>query len=475
VKSIGLNITFLALERGFDVLTVYTCPGGGGCKELKRYSDHDLQKLAFDKKNLYFFDSNVQCPTIIVNSNEVRLKFTSDGPLPKNPDVPASVLYKGFSAVYWTFKQEQSEAIGCFLQNASLTESQGSIFAVDDAQMLTTGVLGQSWLKYHQIDMPQISKYGMTKYKEEYQKRCLTKRTGSGACDTFGRQQSRWWKISPKGRKGQGIALAIREVVLEDSLDTLTIYSRMNDTVSKVSTISGLSPFRNHDVLRCSKCATACATQTGASGTITEKASAEKKDVYCTWILDAATQPLGYKYLVISFSQFTLKSNFVTIETCMDKACISASDKFQVVSADTLAAAPYISRTGMARVLFSSQKVARSENFKLEWKGICKQPFQRFRKGTGTLDDGWGVAKGGYPPGFKCSYVISPEAAAGEQVQDVTAIFSYVDLVGNDQINVEACNETTCEFKTLIRTLRRQQRFNGTNFTASTGENDFFF
>ena len=45
VKSISFNITFLAIERGFDFITVFSCPGGL-CTEVARYSDHDATILS---------------------------------------------------------------------------------------------------------------------------------------------------------------------------------------------------------------------------------------------------------------------------------------------------------------------------------------------------------------------------------------------------------------------------------------------
>ena len=48
VKSITFNITFLAIERGFDFISVFSCPGGV-CTEVARFSDHDSTIIT--KKN----------------------------------------------------------------------------------------------------------------------------------------------------------------------------------------------------------------------------------------------------------------------------------------------------------------------------------------------------------------------------------------------------------------------------------------
>jgi hypothetical protein len=447
------------------MLTVYSCPGGAQCKELKRYSDHALQKLALGGKLLYYFDSTVKCNTIFANTNEIRLRFTSDGPAVKNNDIPSSVMYKGFSAVYVSSPVEQKEQTGCPLQNITLTINQGSIFAVDTTQIestsVTSGQADTQWLQHHQIGMTDTSRYGTTTFKQEYVKRCQARR--GGACYLFERQESRWWIISPKTQAAQTtqtFALAFRDLILEDSLDVLTVYARVNGVVSKVNTFSGLSPVRNHEVMKCSKCNTDCKTLAGRTGSVSERAAQKTTDVACTWIITAI--PTRHKYLVISASSFNLKSsNRISIESCMEGTCLSVSDKFDVFGYEgyKLTDSSFTSRTGIVKISFNPSYLEKDEGFKLDWRGMCKDPPEYFKKNEDALDDGWTDE---YPELISCSWIISPEDAA-----NVTINFAEVAMVGpRDKISVEACYESRCQNKDLLGSL--QQYTTGT-FTSGTG------
>jgi hypothetical protein len=451
-------------ERGFDILTVFSCPGGTKCKELKRYSDHSLQKLTLNDKTLYYFGSTVRCNAIFANTDELRLRFTSDGPSVKNNDIPSSVLFKGFSAVYISSPSVQTEQAGCPIQNVTLTTAQGSIFAADETQIESTAVTGQSdvqWLQHHQVDMRDVSRYGTTTFKQEYVKRCQSRR--GGTCHSFERQESRWWIISPRTaapQTSQTFAVAFRDLILEDSLDVLTVYARVNGNVNKVNTYSGLSPMRNHEVMKCSKCKTDCRLLSGSSGSVSELATQKTTDVSCTWVITVV--PMQYKYVAISASSFSLKpQNRIGIETCMDAMCLSVSSKSEVYGYEgfKLMESSYTSHTGIVRLSFSPSWLERNEGFKLDWKGMCKDPPKHYKKNEDFIEDGW---SGDYPEFISCSWIISPENA-----MNVTVNFTSVALPGlRDRILIEACTTERCQDKILLGNL---QQHKGGTFTSQTG------
>jgi hypothetical protein len=100
-RSIGLNMTFLAVERCFDIVSIFSCPDGK-CQKLKDYSDYDLQRKKKLSKTLKYFGNNVECNSLHVNTNELRIRFTSDASLVEQSEISAAPKYKGFSAVYWS-------------------------------------------------------------------------------------------------------------------------------------------------------------------------------------------------------------------------------------------------------------------------------------------------------------------------------------------------------------------------------------
>jgi hypothetical protein len=372
-------------------------------------------------------------------------------------------MYKGFNAVYFSSPTEQAEQTGCPVQNLTLTTAQGSIFAVDTTQIESTSVTGQSdtqWLQHHQIGMSNISRYGTTAFKQEYAKRCQARR--GGACHTFERQESRWWIISPRqqAQTTQTFALTFRDLILEDGLDVLTVYARVNGAVSKVNTFSGLSPIRNHEVKKCSKCKTDCKTLSGSAGSVSERAAQKTTDVACAWIITAV--PTRYKYVAISASSFALKQqNRISIETCMDATCVSVSDKFDVLGYEgyKLTENSYTSRTGIVKLSFSTSYLEKDEGFKVDWKGMCKDPPEHFKKNEDFFEDGW---TNEYPELISCSWIISPEDA-----MNVTVNFTNVALPGlKDKITIQSCADIRCQSKNLLGSL---EQYTVGAFASETG------
>ena len=168
------------VERGFDIVTIWSCPAGK-CSELKRFSDYDLQKMTFyEGKTFDYYDNNVRCGSLVVNTNELRISFTSDGPLveDKNPK------YKGFSAIYWSSPDEAAEERpGCAGHNITLSNAAGSIYAADSLQLYPDGM------------DKAVSRYGRPDFEAEFRNRkCGT--DGSHDCTEIARGESRWWILS---------------------------------------------------------------------------------------------------------------------------------------------------------------------------------------------------------------------------------------------------------------------------------------
>jgi hypothetical protein len=138
VRSIKLVMTFLAVERGFDYVTISSCPGGK-CTEVYKYSDWKRSTCcswfkalpnANQINTVTYFTNQVDCNEIVVNTNQLEVRFISDGPNPKDTDTKTSKLvYEGFSASYLASAQAvTSESIGCAAANKTLTGLEGSVY-----------------------------------------------------------------------------------------------------------------------------------------------------------------------------------------------------------------------------------------------------------------------------------------------------------------------------------------------------------
>ncbi len=272
------------MERGFDIVTIFSCPQGGDCKEVKKYSDYHLQTEAVDENNkVYYFWHEVKCGSLTVNSEELRIRITSDGPLSQDsPDQlradGATLKYKGFSAVYWSSKSTANEELlGCANLNATLQGTSGIVYAVYIQQLAPDGISN--------LGFDDLAPYGTPSFRQEFLRRdCMSAQ--EKACSILSRGESRWWVISPpKDHQDSRIVVAFRDIILDDNLDVLKVFSRKNNVMTEEARITGLNPFRCHYAMKCTQCSTPCRKFSGASGSISEWAGEEGTERDCTWVI----------------------------------------------------------------------------------------------------------------------------------------------------------------------------------------------
>jgi hypothetical protein len=426
--SISLNITFLSVERGFDFVTIFACPDGV-CRELKKYSDYDLRTEMFPRTDefspqvtLKYFGDSVQCGSIVVNTNELRIQFTSDGESIEDPieGAPSALKYTGFTAAYWSSPHAAAEEqIGCPERNYTFREAQGSVFAVDKQQVLPHGLSSSSEF----ISQPFRSQF--------WDRFCHDQGYSDPLwCTVVARGQSPWWIIAPpKPAPGtvHKIVLAFRDVFLEDSMDILHVYTSTNNVTKKETTVSGMNPFRGHMAIKCTGCSIGCSRYTGATGVLEETAQElydQKRN--CVWIIDAASA--GYAYVHVSFDHsFDTGAGHTIVEACHDTMCHSKSSIVDFPCDYTGAALPsmIVSPTGIIKLSFASD--GGSAGFRATWAGAC--PYNAYTSPSGTLTDGWG---GSYPAWTQCDYKIFPVGATS-----VTVNFTYVEFLSDwDQVDV---------------------------------------
>ncbi len=374
----SLNVTFLGVEPGFDTVTIFSCPNGQ-CREITEYSDYDTGVEYFAEKDEYgfYYGNNVSCNTVTVNTNELRIRFTSDGPLPNVKGV-----YKGFSAVYLSMPLPvQAEVIGCLRANKTLTEVEGSIFAMtSDNNVLPISSTPTFW-------------------EESQRRKCGDE--GDEQCHIFARRESQWWTISPLKGNGahfpKNIFIAFREMILEDSLDVVNIYTRTNNVTKKETSISGYSPYRAHSAVKCTGCINSCSVLVGASGSISEWSEQDGDGkASCTWVIDVRS--LGFKGLSLSF-QMPLQTSGLRVSSCFDRLCEDA-DKESSLSG--------YYQSPIIKISYDTDSKA---GFNVSWQGLCN--LHPETDSTGSL-----IQMGSWPKAFSCIYTIAPRSA-----QDVTIEF----------------------------------------------------
>jgi hypothetical protein len=285
VRSITFNMTFLAIEKGFDFVIVSSCPDGK-CSEIYRYSDRKVvmccswfdylpRKTDETYKKIEYFSDEVDCNRISINTNEIRVRFVTDGPTPRDIDPSnKNLVYQGFSAAYEAYETLIQESIGCPAFNKTLTDTQGSVASIADwiipwqasgeydywentytgmnnymfqgnppPRNPTADVLYKEFMTYNGRDcVPRyeyIHEYGWTD-DQTFQQDCG---------DVFGRGQTKWWRIKPEipadeVTEATKIELIFHGLVLEDGLDELTLYTCKGGKCEELRSISGAYPFR---------------------------------------------------------------------------------------------------------------------------------------------------------------------------------------------------------------------------------------
>jgi hypothetical protein len=255
-------MTFLAVERGFDFVTIYSCPDGT-CKEVQKYSDFKRSRCCdwfawfwYNVEQVEGFTDEVECRLLVLNTNEIRVRFTSDGPAPRDGDIATSKLvYKGFSAAYVASSLPvQAETIGCEGDSVEhMTGLEGTIIA-------TIAWYGP-WLASDKNDAkkegyPPPHYFDQTdplekevKYHGCDQSQSPWWQPSSPPCYYFRRGDVKWWHIVPDktldiAKSPMGIKLMFHSVALEDGLDELSIFTCNDGECTEVQTISGSYPFK---------------------------------------------------------------------------------------------------------------------------------------------------------------------------------------------------------------------------------------
>jgi hypothetical protein len=265
---------------GFDFVVVYSCPDGR-CSEVYRYSDRKIVMCCswfdylkyeedIDYKHIEYFSNEVDCNHVALNTNEVRVRFISDGPVPRDIDpVNKNLVYQGFSASYASSSAPLQESIGCAPSNRTLSEVQGSILSVTDWIIPWSAASYMDWsedginsnylkqgspfpyntdndVMYYELQNGRNCPWRYI-YQQDYGYEDDTYEHECG--DTFGRGQTKWWNIKPRVTAAEAdeprkIELIFHELVLEDSLDVLTIYTCKSGRCQELRKISGAYPFR---------------------------------------------------------------------------------------------------------------------------------------------------------------------------------------------------------------------------------------
>ncbi len=349
--SISLNITFLAVERGFDAVTVFACPNGK-CKEIQWYSDYELELQHYDEWNgdpIPFYSKNVKCNSLTVNTDELRIRFTSDGQLAGFKDT--NPIYKGFSSAYWSSPSNvDEEHVGCPNVNTTLSGTEGSVFAFDD-----------------DCDINVVRNVFPDFWAESETRGCA--HNSGEACSVFGRGQSKWWIISPPKQPGDKIFIAFREVILDDNLDVLSIYTRTNNVTTKETSLTGASPFSYHKAEKCTGCMSSCGLYVGAAGNILEWSNQTRNGrSTCVWIIDAAS--LGFLYLYLDFEVEMLRgTDQMTITRCW-RSDSSCQRRTRVLS--PYRPGSFYSETGIIKITWNSAGHGSYQGFQASWTGVCK-------------------------------------------------------------------------------------------------------
>jgi hypothetical protein len=401
VASIGLNITFLSVERGYDVVTIFSCPSGH-CQQLIQYSDHDLTEVWYNAKDvLYYYGDKVKCNSVLVNTDELRIRFTSDGKLYSDGELlqdaekPDSFSYTGFSAAYWSSQSPvDKEVIGCPKQNITYSEMEGSIFAVDSRQLFPVKVVNSS-ASIHELY------FDTSAFETEYSRRqCLS--ASERDCTMVARGESKWWILSPilpsDASRASKIVVAFHKLVLDDSLDVLNIYTRNQGITTKMASLSGINPFVGSSVVKCRGCSSGCHKYIGASGTFSEL-SEDGAD--CMWLIDTSSQYMMLKLKFVS----SASTDYFSVTSCSGSSEVTCSEQEQQIAVENSHEERKLVFSGpMTRIKYKSQGPG-VRGFELSWQTVC--PSKPYTASSGHL-----LEEAFYYAHYYCVYKIVPASAS---------------------------------------------------------------
>ncbi len=370
---------------------MFACPNGK-CKEIQWYSDYDLELEHYGLAGtIPFYSENVKCNSLTVNTDELRIRFTSDGQLAGFEDT--NPTYKGFSAAYWSSPSSADEEhVGCPQANTTLSGTEGSVFAFEANKFTNDRDLWYPfWIFWY-----------------EFENRGCAGNSGE-ACSVFGRGQSKWWIISPPKEPGDKIFVAFREVILDDNLDVLNIYTRTNNVTTKEASLTGANPFSHHKAEKCTGCMSSCGLYVGAAGTILEWSNQTRNGKStCVWIIDVAS--LGFKDLSLVFEAEMLReTDRMTITACRDSRCQRVFEW----ELSPYRPGNFYSETGVIKITWNSDGYGSYQGFQASWTGLCKSDPEITPSGR--------LSRKHLPQGYPCVWTIAPTSA-----QNVTVDFTYL-------------------------------------------------
>ena len=131
---------------------------------------------------------------MVLNTNEIRVRFQSDGPTPEeyakvSTNLPT--VYPGFRAAYWTSHElATTEIVGCPRPNTTLSNQSGSIFALD-----ATADLDWEWQPGG--TEAQIGDARMRNSAKFWNQAKVRTSLFPGTLTRFRRDEALWWVISP--------------------------------------------------------------------------------------------------------------------------------------------------------------------------------------------------------------------------------------------------------------------------------------
>ena len=130
----------------------------------------------------------------MLNTNEIRVRFQSDGPTPQEYakiSMNTPTVYPGFRAAYWTSHElATTEIVGCPRPNTTLTNQSGSIFVLD----ATTDLDGE-W--HSEGSEEQTGDDRMRNSAKFWNQANFRWKHFPGSLTRFRRDESIWWVISP--------------------------------------------------------------------------------------------------------------------------------------------------------------------------------------------------------------------------------------------------------------------------------------
>jgi hypothetical protein len=218
----------------------------------------------------------------------------------------------------------------------------------------------------------QLQKFSTQEFKTAAKDsfKCLSE--GSD-CYTINRGDSRWWVIKPTKPTGvtapMTILLTLRDFVLDDNLDKVTVYTRTGGVASKQMTLTGLRPYKlTQNKTTCELCSTPCRRHIADSGTIEYPPTPGSVKQTCMWIIETSQTAVFVNSIIAQ----GLNDTFV-IESCFDYDCQSTAlfNPMQPASWSGPSLAPIIRVTYTHGTYPALPSTVNYGSFSIQWNAIA--------------------------------------------------------------------------------------------------------